>query len=109
MNPLSGPRQQQQKQQQKQKTLRIKKQGNTLEFHSRLIEAAEGTRPSAKRRRDLPAPFQPNPSFSGTLYQSVEVEMVGSLTRPTRPGGPPAKRQPSPEGLGKPHTSLDPC
>src|ERR1700733_9708504 len=41
MNPLSGPRQQQQKQQQKQKTLRIKKQGNTLEFHSRLIEAAE--------------------------------------------------------------------
>jgi hypothetical protein len=42
MNPLSGPRQQQQKQQQKQKTLRIKKQGNTLEFHSRLIEAAEG-------------------------------------------------------------------
>jgi hypothetical protein len=42
MNPLSGPRQQQQKQQQKQKTLRIKKQGNTLEFHSRLIEAAGG-------------------------------------------------------------------
>jgi hypothetical protein len=41
MNPLSGPRQQQQKQQQKQKTLRIKKQGNTLEFHSRLIEATE--------------------------------------------------------------------
>jgi hypothetical protein len=41
MNPLSGPRQQQQKQQQKQKTLRIKKQGNTLEFHSRLIEAPE--------------------------------------------------------------------
>jgi hypothetical protein len=44
MNPLSGPRQQQQKQQQKQKTLRIKKQGNTLEFHSRLIEAAGGYR-----------------------------------------------------------------
>jgi hypothetical protein len=41
MNPLSEPRQQQQKQQQKQKTLRIKKQENTLEFHSRLIEAAE--------------------------------------------------------------------
>jgi hypothetical protein len=41
MNPLSGPRQQQQKQQQKQKTLRIKKQENTLEFHSRLIEAPE--------------------------------------------------------------------
>jgi hypothetical protein len=41
MNPLSGPRPQQQKQQQKQKTLRIKKQENTLEFHSRLIEAAE--------------------------------------------------------------------
>jgi hypothetical protein len=41
MNPLSGPRQQQQKQQQTQKTLRIKKQENTLEFHSRLIEAAE--------------------------------------------------------------------
>jgi hypothetical protein len=35
MNPLSRPRQQQ------QKTLRIKKQENTLEFHSRLIEAAE--------------------------------------------------------------------
>jgi hypothetical protein len=42
MNPLPGPRQQQQKQQQKQKTLRIKKHENTLEFHSRLIEAAEG-------------------------------------------------------------------
>jgi hypothetical protein len=41
MNPPSGLRQQQQKQQQKQKTLRIKKQENTLEFHSRLIEAAE--------------------------------------------------------------------
>jgi hypothetical protein len=41
MNPLPGPRQQQQKQQQKQKTLRIKKHENTLEFHSRLIEAAE--------------------------------------------------------------------
>jgi len=41
MNPLSGPRQQQQKQQQQQKTLRIKKHENTLEFHSRLIEAAE--------------------------------------------------------------------
>jgi hypothetical protein len=41
MNPLSRPRQQQQKQQQQQKTLRIKKQENTLEFHSRLIEAAE--------------------------------------------------------------------
>jgi hypothetical protein len=40
MNPLSGPRQQQQKQQQKQKTLQIKKHENTLEFHSRLIEAA---------------------------------------------------------------------
>src|SRR5580704_12333728 len=48
MNPLSGPRQQQQKQQQKQKTLRIKKQGNTLEFHSRLIEATEGTAPSTQ-------------------------------------------------------------
>jgi hypothetical protein len=41
MNPLSAPRQQQQKQKQKQKALRIKKQENTLEFHSRLIEAAE--------------------------------------------------------------------
>jgi hypothetical protein len=43
MNPPSGPRQQQQqqKQQQKQKTLRIQKHENTLEFHSRLIEAAE--------------------------------------------------------------------
>src|SRR5450631_1247933 len=41
MNPLSGPRQQQQKQQQKQKTLRMQKHENTLEFHSRLIEAAE--------------------------------------------------------------------
>jgi hypothetical protein len=39
MNPPSGPRQQQQKQ--KQKTLRIQKHENTLEFHSRLIEAAE--------------------------------------------------------------------
>src|SRR6202051_2770670 len=39
MNPPSGPRQQQQ--QQKQKTLRIQKHENTLEFHSRLIEAAE--------------------------------------------------------------------
>jgi hypothetical protein len=43
MNPLSGPRQQQQKQQQKQKTLRMQKHENTLEFHSRLIEAAEGS------------------------------------------------------------------
>jgi hypothetical protein len=41
MNPPSGPRQQQQQQQQKQKTLRIQKHENTLEFHSRLIEAAE--------------------------------------------------------------------
>jgi hypothetical protein len=39
MNPPSGPRQQQQKQ---KKTLRIQKRENTLEFHSRLIEAAEG-------------------------------------------------------------------
>jgi hypothetical protein len=41
MNPPSGPRQQQQQQKQKQKTLRIQKHENTLEFHSRLIEAAE--------------------------------------------------------------------
>jgi hypothetical protein len=41
MNPLSTPRQQQQKQQQKQKTLRMQKHENTLEFHRRLIEAAE--------------------------------------------------------------------
>jgi hypothetical protein len=41
MNPPSGLRQQQQ--QQKQKTLRMQKHENTLEFHSRLIEAAEGT------------------------------------------------------------------
>jgi hypothetical protein len=41
MNPLPGPRQQQQKQQQKQKNLRIKNMRITLEFHSRLIEAAE--------------------------------------------------------------------
>jgi hypothetical protein len=40
MNPPSGLRQQQQ--QQKQKTLRMQKHENTLEFHSRLIEAAEG-------------------------------------------------------------------
>jgi hypothetical protein len=39
MNPPSGLRQQQQ--QQKQKTLRMQKHENTLEFHSRLIEAAE--------------------------------------------------------------------
>jgi hypothetical protein len=39
MNLPSGIRQQQQKQQQKQKTLTIKKQENTLDFHSRLIEA----------------------------------------------------------------------
>jgi hypothetical protein len=45
MNPPSGPRpqKQQQQQKQKQKTLRIKKPENTLDFHSRLIEAAEGT------------------------------------------------------------------
>jgi hypothetical protein len=47
MNPPSGLRQQQQQQQQqqkqKQKTLRMQKHENTLEFHSRLIEAAEGT------------------------------------------------------------------
>src|SRR5277367_5767419 len=49
MNPLSGPRQQQQKQQQKQKNLRIKKQKNTLEFHSRLIEATEGCLREYKR------------------------------------------------------------
>jgi hypothetical protein len=49
MNPLSRPRQQQQKQQQQQKTLRIKKQENTLEFHSRLIEAAEGRCSSRNR------------------------------------------------------------
>jgi hypothetical protein len=73
MNPLSGPRQQQQKQQQKQKTLRIKKQGNTLEFHSRLIEASE-----------------------------VRLSFLRGTA--SRPGGPPAKRQPSPEGLGRnPH------
>jgi hypothetical protein len=42
MNLPPGHRQQQQKQQQKQKTLIIKKQENTLAFHSRLIEAAEG-------------------------------------------------------------------
>jgi hypothetical protein len=45
MNPPSGLRQQQQQQQQqqkqKQKTLRMQKHENTLEFHSRLIEAAE--------------------------------------------------------------------
>jgi hypothetical protein len=41
MNPPSGPRRQRQQQKQKQKTLRIKKPENTLEFHSRLIEAAE--------------------------------------------------------------------
>jgi hypothetical protein len=40
MNPPSGLRQQQQ--QQKQKTLRMQKHENTLEFHSRLIEAPEG-------------------------------------------------------------------
>ena len=56
MNPLSGPRQQQQKQQQKQKTLRIKKQGNTLEFHSRLIEATE-VRFSRYRAKSLAAEF----------------------------------------------------
>ena len=37
MNPLSRHRQQQQK----QKTLRMQKHENSLEFHSRLIEAAE--------------------------------------------------------------------
>jgi hypothetical protein len=41
MNPPSVPRQQQQKKQQQQKTLRMQKHENTLEFHSRLIEAAE--------------------------------------------------------------------
>jgi hypothetical protein len=43
MNPPSGPRpqKQQQQQKQKQKTLIIKKPENTLDFHSRLIEAAE--------------------------------------------------------------------
>jgi hypothetical protein len=41
MNLPSGHRQQQQKQLQKQKTLTIKKQENTLDFHSRLIEAPE--------------------------------------------------------------------
>jgi hypothetical protein len=41
MNPLSASRQQPQKQQQKQNTLRMQKHENTLEFHSRLIEAAE--------------------------------------------------------------------
>jgi hypothetical protein len=52
MNPPSGPRpqKQQQQQKQKQKTLIIKKPENTLDFHSRLIEAAEvrflGTRKS---------------------------------------------------------------
>jgi hypothetical protein len=55
MNPLSEPRQQQQKQQQKQKTLRIKKQENTLEFHSRLIEAAE-VRFSTRTGRSHPSP-----------------------------------------------------
>jgi hypothetical protein len=39
MNPPSGPRQQQQPQ--KQNTLTMQKHENTLEFHSRLIEAAE--------------------------------------------------------------------
>jgi hypothetical protein len=41
MNRSSVPGQQQEKQQQQQKPLRIKKQEKTLEFHSRLIEAAE--------------------------------------------------------------------
>jgi hypothetical protein len=43
MNPPSGPRpqKQQQQQKQKQKTLIIKKPENTLDFHSRLIEAPE--------------------------------------------------------------------
>src|SRR6201995_4167042 len=40
MNPPSGPRQQQQPQ--KQNTLTMQKHEITLEFHSRLIEAAEG-------------------------------------------------------------------
>jgi hypothetical protein len=47
MNPPSGLRQQQQ--QQKQKTLRMQKHENTLEFHSRLIEAAEGKAVPFKR------------------------------------------------------------
>jgi hypothetical protein len=55
MNPLSGPRQQQQKQQQKQKTLRIKKQGNTLEFHSRLIEAPEALFRQTCRKHSMQA------------------------------------------------------
>jgi hypothetical protein len=59
MNPLSGPRQQQQKQQQKQKTLRIKKQGNTLEFHSRLIEAPEGCVSTGAPRSSFAGRIQP--------------------------------------------------
>jgi DNA-binding FadR family transcriptional regulator len=41
MNLPSGHRQQ------KQKTLRIKKQEKTLEFHSRLIEALVAGRPNS--------------------------------------------------------------
>jgi hypothetical protein len=41
----------------KAKNPKNKKQGNTLEFHSRLIEAAEGTVPSAQRV--LPEPVLP--------------------------------------------------
>jgi hypothetical protein len=46
MNLPSGHRQQQHKQQQKQKTLTIKKQENTLDFHSRLIEAPGASFPA---------------------------------------------------------------
>jgi hypothetical protein len=65
MNPPSGPRPQ--LPQQKQKTLRMQKHENTLEFHSRLIEAAEvrfsratGAKSSLSRL-----------SFSSTQHENV--------------------------------------
>src|SRR5580704_12628179 len=78
MNPLSGPRQQQQKQQQKQKTLRIKKQGNTLEFHSRLIEATEGT--TLSKQRLFLHPLQPF-GYGCRLQSQVTVHPEWLLSR----------------------------
>jgi hypothetical protein len=54
MNPPSGPRPQKQQQQQKQKTLIIKKPENTLDFHSRLIEAAEVCFSTPERAKSSP-------------------------------------------------------
>jgi hypothetical protein len=96
MNPPSGLRQQQQ--QQKQKTLRMQKHENTLEFHSRLIEAAEGT-VSARCSMFFRSLFNPGCGKTRTKYQVRKQFLASSCATWQR------KRL---QGL-KPSTVLGPC